>query len=148
MCFLKVGNLCLLTIILAFVNSCSRWGREIEKPTRPMTVHGWKQYETGSIGVKGEFVLQKGESTHNDRLGVKVVDLYAAKYHLLDSPELPKAKFSFFRFPDQAVICEGVFTRGSNRLDLPNLCQDKLEWTVIYVRDVNYDEGWVFFDLR
>ena len=146
--FLRLGNLCLLAVMLALFTSCFGWGAEIENPTRPPSVHGWQKYETGSITVKGEFVLKKGESTDNGHVGVKVTDIYPAKHHLLDSPELPKAKVQFFRVPDQTVVCEGVFTRGSNRLDLPDLCKNNLEWNVIYSRDVNYDEGWVFLDLR
>jgi len=145
---LRLKNICLLTIMLLFLNGCVEWGREIENPTRPTSVRGWKKYETGSIGIKGEFVLKKGETTHNGQIGIRVVDLIAAKYHLFDSPELPKAKVQFFRVSDQAVICEGVFTRGSNRVDLPDLCKNNLEWSVIYIRDVNHDEGWVFLDLR
>lgn len=92
--------------------------------------------------------MNKGESTDNGHVGIKVIDIYPAKYHLLDAPDLPKAKMQFFRVPDQTVICEGIFTRGGNRLDLPYLCNDSLEWSVIYIRDINHGENWVFFDLR
>ena len=145
---MRPSGLYLLPIVLALFTSCFGWGAEIEKPTRPTSVRGWQKYETGSITVKGEFVLKKGESTDNGRVGIKVVDLYPAEHHLLDSPELPKAKVQFFRVPDQTPICEGVFTRGSNSLTLADLCKNNLDWTVIYIRDVNYDEGWVFLDLR
>jgi hypothetical protein len=108
----------------------------------------WQKYDTGSITVKGEFVVSRGESVDNGRVGIRVVDVYPAKYHLLDSPELPQAKMQFFRVLDQSPICEGIFTRGGNRLDLPDVCKTDLEWTVIYIRDINYNEHWVFFDLR
>jgi hypothetical protein len=146
--FLRFSNFCLVAVMLVLFTSCVGLGDEIERPTRPPSVRGWQSVEVGSITVKGEFLLKKGESTNNGRVGLKVTDLYPAKHHLLDSPELPKAKVQFFRIPDQTVICEGVFTRGSNSLTTADLCKNNLEWNVIYIRDVNYDEGWVFLDLR
>lgn len=135
-------------VMLISLAACGGWDAEIVKPTRPPSVHGWQRYETGSLTVKGEFVLSKGESVDNGHVGIRIADIYPAKYHLLDAPELPQAKVQFFRVPDQILICEGVFTRGGNRLDLPDLCKDSLEWSVIYIRDINHSEGWVFFDLR
>jgi hypothetical protein len=102
----------------------------------------------GSISVIGEFVLRKGESVDDGEVRVKMIDIYSARYHLLDAPDLPKAKVQFFRVPNQTMICEAVFTRGGNRLDLPHVCKNDLKWDVIYIRDVNCNEGWVFFDLR
>jgi hypothetical protein len=134
--------------MLVSLSACNGWDDEIVKPIRPTSVHGWQKYDTGSITVTGEFVLSKGESVDNGRVGIRVIDIYPAKYHLLDSPELPEAKMEFFRVADQSRICEGVFTRGGNRLDLPDVCKNDLEWTVIYVRDINHSESWVFFDLR
>jgi hypothetical protein len=148
MSFRTLSLLCLLTIMLPSLTSCFGWGEEIERPSRPKSVHGWQSFDTGSITVKGEFVLKKGESIDNGHVSIRVTEIYPAKYHLLDSPALPKARMTFFRIPDQTPICEGVFTRGSNTLDLTDQCKDSLEWDVIYIRDVNYDEGWVFFDLR
>jgi|SRR6266404_6952698 len=144
----RLRNFCLVTAMLALFTSCFGWGAEIENPTRPLSVRGWQSVEVGSITIKGEFLLRKGESTDNGHVGLKVTEIYPAKHHLLDSPELPKAKVQFFRIPDRTLVCEGVFTRGSNRLDLPDVCKNNLEWTVIYIRDVNYHEGWVFLDLR
>lgn len=146
--FLRLRNLCLLAMMPILISSCVGWGDEIERPIRPPSVRGWQSVEVGPITVKGEFLLKKGESTHNGRVGLRVTDIYPAKHHLLDSPELPKAKVQFFKVPDHTLICEGVFTRGSNSLTTADLCKNKLEWSVIYIRDVNYDEGWVFLDLR
>jgi hypothetical protein len=134
--------------IFISISACSSWDPEIVKPTRPRSVHGWQKYDTGSIQIRGEFVLGKDESIDNGHVGIKVLDIYPAKYHLLDSPELPKTKIQFFRVSEQTPICEGIFSRGGNRLDLPDTCKNYLEWTVIYIRDINHSESWVFFDLR
>jgi hypothetical protein len=141
------GHFLLIAFTVA-LSGCGGWDPEIVKPTRPASVHGWQKYETESLTIKGQFVLSKGESTDNGHVGIRVVDIYAAKYHLLDSPELPRAKVQFFRVPDQTIICEGIFERGGNRLDLPDLCKDNLAWTVIYINGINHSESWVFFDLR
>ena len=135
-------------IVLGFclLSSCGRRA-EVNNPTKPASVHGWEAYQAGAITVKGEFVLNKGESANNGVTGLKLVDIYPSKSHLFDSPELPKVKVQFFRVKDQATLCEGVFDRGGNAVDRLPAC-DSLEWTVLYVRDVNYSEGWAFLDLR
>src|SRR5882724_12214273 len=140
MSFLKSFGWVIAVVMLVACSGC--WDTEIVNPSRPSSARGWEKTEVGSISVKGEFVLNKGEATDNGHVGLKVTDIYPAKYHFLDAPDLPKAQVQFFKVPDQTVICEGVFTRGGNRLDLPDLCKNDLEWNVIYIRDVNYDEGW------
>ena len=135
-------------VVSLLLAACGSLDHEIVNPTRPASVRGWQKYEAGPITIQGEFVLQKGESTHNGQFGVRVIDIYPAKTHVFDSPELPKAKIQFFKMADQALICEGVFTRDSNSLTLPDLCHDRLPWSVIYLRDISYSENWVFFDLR
>ena len=140
-----------LKIVIALVfllSSCAVYREEIDNPTKPTSIRGWQAYESGSITIKAEFVLKKGESTNNGRIGLKLVDLFPSDYHFFDSPELPKVKVQFFLVSNQQVLCEGVFTRGGNALDVPHLCKSDLEWTVLYVRDVNYPEGWAFLDLR
>lgn len=138
----------LLLVVVMVVTCWGCWDKEIGSPTRPLSVRGWGANQVGSTSIKGEFLLNKGESTDNGIIGVRLIDLYPAKYHLLDAPDLPKAKMQFFKAQEKTVICEGVFTRGGNRLDLTDVCNDFLVWKVIYIRDVNYNEGWVFFDLR
>jgi hypothetical protein len=121
--------------------------KEITEPTRPV-VHGWKATQLGSITVKGSFILQKGETTDNGQIGIKLVDVYPAKCRLFNVSELPYAKIQFYKVSDKATICEGLFTLGSHSLDLPHLCGDKLEWNVIYIQDVNFKEGWAAFDIK
>lgn len=132
---------------VCLLSSCGQRA-EVDNPTKPASVHGWEAYQTGVITVKGEFVLNKGESTNNGRIGLKLVDLYPSKSHLFDSPELPKVRVQFFRVKDQTTLCEGVFDRGGNAVDRLPGCESALEWSVLYVRDVNYAEGWAFLDLR
>ena len=33
-------------------------------------------------------------------------------------------------------------------LALPDVCRDRLDWSVISINEINYKENWVFFDLR
>lgn len=149
MTFSKISRRSLVVAgVSVLLAGCGGFGKEITSPTPPAAVHGWQKYQSGSVTVQGEFVLHKGESSDNGQFGIRVMDTYPAKTHLLDSPEMPKAKIQFYRVKDQALICEGVFTRGSNSLTLPDLCNDRLPWSVIYVRDVNDSEKWVFLDLR
>ncbi|HEX6045614.1 MAG TPA: hypothetical protein VFZ22_14070 [Pyrinomonadaceae bacterium] len=123
-------------------------GDDVKNPTPPKSVHGWNAFDTGAITIKGEFLLRKGESTDNGHIGIKVTDIFPVKYQLLDSWEMPKAKIQFFNVADKTPVCEAVFTRGGNGLNTDALCGSRLDWTDIYIRDVNYNEGWVFFDLR
>ena len=131
-------------LVTALISSCCAFGTEITNPIRPQAVHGWRTYETGSITVKGEFVLNKGESTNDGHIGVQITDVIPVKYHVLGSAELPKAKVRFFRPQDHTTICEVIFTRGGNGLARPEFCEDQLPWTYLYSRC----QGWVFFDLR
>ena len=140
-------RLCLM-LIAALTSSYCAFGTEITDPIRPQAVHGWRSYETGSITVKGEFVLNKGESTNDGNVGIQITDVIPVKYYLLDSAKLPKARLRFFRVKDQTTICEVEFTRGGNGLTRPEFCGGQLPWDTIYIRDVNAREGWVFFDLR
>lgn len=134
-------------IIVVLTVACGP-GDDVENPTPPKSVHGWNAFDTGAITIKGEFLLRRGQSVDNGQIGVKVTDVFPVTYHLLDSWEMPKAKVQFFNVADKTPLCEGVFTRGSNSLTTDALCGNRLEWTDIYIRDVNYREGWVFFDLR
>lgn len=135
-------------LIAALTSFACAFGKEITNPTRPEAVHGWRSYKTGVITVKGEFVLNSGESTNNGTIGIQITDVIPVKYLVWDAPSLPKAKVRFFRVKDQTTICEVVFTRGGNRLTGPGFCGVDLPWDTIYIRDVNAREGWVFFDLR
>lgn len=145
---MKLALLILHILSVGASMQCCSISREISDPTRPTQVRGWEPSEVGSTNIKGAFVLEKGQSTDNGKVGVKVIDIYPAQCRLLDSPKMPKAKIQFYKVSDQTIICESTFDRGGNRLDLPDVCKENLEWSVIYVSDINYKEKWVAFDLR
>jgi len=132
----------LLFALLIFSGCCLN--KEISDPDRP-TVRGW---ETTTNGISGSFILQKGETTDNGQIGIKLVEIYPAECQLYKVSQLPYAKILFYKVSDKSTICEGMFHVGGSRMDLPERCSDKLEWKVIYVQSIHYKEGWVAFHLR
>jgi hypothetical protein len=115
---------------------------------RPESVRGWEESQVGAIKIKGQFVLNKGDSVDNGRFGIRVVDIYPGRCHLFDVPDFPTTKLRFYKVPDQTVICEWIFKPGSGRLDLPDVCGNQLDWSAISINEINYKENWVFFELR
>jgi hypothetical protein len=141
--------LCMLTIVVPVqFSGCCSSQPEMRTGPRPNSVRGWQESQEGAIKVKGQFVLNKGESTDNGRFGIKILDIYPGKCHLFDIPDFPTTKLQFFRVSDHAVICEWTFKPGSGRLDLPHICKENLDWTAISINEINYKENWVFFELR
>ena len=135
-------------VIITQLSGCCSSQPEMRTGPRPQNVRGWQESQVGAITVKGQFVLNKGEATDNGRFGVRVLDIHPGRCHLFDVPDFPTTKLQFYKVPDQTVICEWTFKPGSGRLDLPDICGNKLDWSAISIDEINYKENWVFFDLR
>ena len=99
------------------------------------------------MGIVGEFVLRKGESTNNGQILIKIVDLLPADTCADKGDALAKrrAKIQFIRSADNAIVCEQVFPIGGG-----NLCGNALEefWiSGIGIRDISIRNQWVHFIL-
>jgi len=139
----------LLSLSLVFASSCC-WP-DSEQPVRPKNVLGWKESTAGGVRSICILVLNKGESSDNGEIGVKVVDIIPADpcAHRGTFHGSRRVVLRFFRPSDQKVLYEDTFTEGSGTLDSPHHCgSDVAGVTAIHINAINTAEGWVYFDLR
>lgn len=142
---IKFLRLVLLLFAMFLFSGCC--DKKITEPERPTNARGWKEYPIGSITIKGDFILQKGETTDNGKVGIRLVELYPAECQIARITQLPYAKIQFYKVYDNSIICEGVFHLGSDSLDSSDVCSNKLEWNTIYMRSINFKEEWAAFHL-
>lgn len=149
---MKLIGLVLIILALMFNSaSCSfkscEFDRQFNYAKRPSDTQGWKEFVSNGVKVKGDFVLNLGESTDNGKFGVKVLEITPAICHFMSESELPKARIQIYRVTDQKVMCEGYFSPGFGRLDTSHMCGENFEWSGIGVNAINAKEGWVAFRL-
>lgn len=133
--------------LLTMSSSCCFMRQDSYEPPYPQHLKGWKYHEEDGVGIVGEFVLRKRESTNNDRILIKVVDLLPADTCADQGDELAKrrAKIQFIRSSDNVIVCEQVFPIGGG-----NLCGNALqEFRIngIGIRDISIKNQWVHFIL-
>jgi hypothetical protein len=142
----------LLPISLLILASCGPCTQPPPpQPTRPVNVEGWKDVYDKPSGVRYRAVLllKKGESSDNGKFGVRVVDILEAKPCCSDpGPDCyRRARVQFYDPANGLVLCEMESPSLSNGMIR---CADALgAWaSVMGVRAINTEEGWVLFDLR
>lgn len=122
--------------------------KEFNEPERPTYAQGWQQRDLGAITLKGQFVLNKGQSVNDGTVGIRVVDIRAGSCQPFREPQYPSAKVQFFSVPDQQILCEDTFPVGGSRLDVIEGCGESLKWDVLGISAINSKDNWVAFDLR
>lgn len=139
-------TICLLLAVHTGCWQCSV-ERDFNSPAKPAGVHGWKQFQHGSITVDGDFVVEVGKSVDNGRVGVRVVSLTPAKCRPFREPEYPLATLEFFRVAGGEVICRSSFRPGSAVLRSHDMCGESFEWSTIGISAVNAKGRWVALEL-
>jgi hypothetical protein len=99
------------------------------------------------VTFRAVLMLRKGESASNGNVGVRVIEIHEANPCCGDPSPLcdRRARIEFFDPGDGRPLCE---------IESPNLgntvipCSDKIDVSVIGIRAINTEEGWVLFDLR
>jgi hypothetical protein len=122
-----------------------------DTPKRPSIKSTWSESHDYGITSYGPFVLNKGESTDNGRLGVRVIDFIprSCSSFFSHSPEQPKVVFQFYRPSDQQVFCEVTLHGPANSpIDREEMCGTKTGISVVGINGINAKDGWVSFDLR
>jgi hypothetical protein len=122
--------------------------KEFNEPERPTYAQGWQQRDVGAVSIKGQFVLNKGQSVNDGTVGIRVVDIRAGSCAPFREPEYPSTKVQFFSVPDQRILCEDVFRVGGSRLDVIEGCGKSLPRGVLGISGINSKDNWVAFDLR
>ena len=123
-----------------------------DTPKRPTVKSSWREFHL-TVGVMGfgPLVLNKGESTENEWLGVKIMDFIprSCPSFLSHSPEQPKAVFQFYKPADHQILCEVALPGPGNiSIDRDEMCGNKTGISVVGINGINAKEGWVSFDLR
>jgi hypothetical protein len=122
-----------------------------DTPSRPTVKTTWTESHDYGMTSFGPIILNKGESTDNGSLGVKVIDFVprSCSSFLSHSPEPPKAVFQFYRPSDHYVFCEVTLSGPANSsIDREEMCGTKTGISVVGINGINANEGWVSFDLR
>lgn len=120
-------------------------------PTRPAQVNGWKKSTFSTFLIIGSFVLSKGESTENGKLGVTIVDIQPSLLCKLPlaEPGHSQIEVRFYKPSDRGVLCETMIFAGSSGSVSGNLnCPDQSEMPPSFtVRNFNAEDGWLWLEL-
>jgi len=123
-----------------------------DTPTRPNAKSSWTERHDSGFTSVGQFVLNRGESIDNGKLGIRVIDFKSSKCPSLfaEYPDPPKVVLEFFRPTDKQVLCtvtlDGPIANSS--IDREQMCGDKTGFSVVGINGLNAHDGWVSFDLR
>jgi hypothetical protein len=122
-----------------------------DTPTRPTAKSTWNETHIWTVKSIGPLILNKGESSDNGALGVKVIDFIprSCRSFLSDSPNPPKVVMQFYRPSDNQVLCEVRLSGPANSsIDSEEMCGTKTGVSVVGINGINAKDGWVSFDLR
>lgn len=144
---MSLYTLAIVASSLLFTGGCCIPYQE-KLQARPNHVQGWKEVTVeNGVHLIGRHVLNKGESTENGKLGVKLLDIsppITCQGLFLWEPPDREAKLQFFRPKNNEILCETTVTEGNSILK----CEGRVDVHVIGVNAINNKEGWVWFDLR
>ena len=144
-------TLLLGVLALSSVGCCQLSPMSRDTPTRPNVKSTWNESQIWTVTSIGPLILNKGESSDNGSLGVKVVDFIprSCSSFLSHSPNQPKVVLQFYRASDNQVLCEVTLSGPGNfSIDTEERCGAKTGITVVGINGINAKEGWVSFDLR
>src|SRR6267142_7039815 len=125
---------------------CDLQLRKRAQPKYPDKVRGWvTESPVDRRMLQGPFVLKKGESTENGKIGVRVSDIIPAqcRARFAEFADNAKVVLQFFDPRTRKNLCEATVPENTNaRIDLPDVCQGKVDIIVVGVTDVNTDAKW------
>ena len=123
-----------------------------DTPIRPDIKSSWKESHDYGFTSVGQFVLNRGESTDNGQLGIRVVDFIPSTCRSIfaEYPDPPKVVLEFYRASDKQVLCrvtlDGPIANSS--IDRQEMCGNRTGFSVVGINGLNARDGWVSFDLR
>jgi hypothetical protein len=146
-----LGSAFLFVFLASQAGCCDLQLARRVQPKYPKEVRGWVDDPFDRRLFQGPFVLKKGESSQNGKLGVRVVDIIAEKCsaRFAELPERAKVVLQFYNPSSNQGLCQVTLPENSNaRIDLEGICLGKVDVLVVGTTDINTDEKWVVFDLR
>jgi hypothetical protein len=130
-------------LLLNFTSCCKHPRLQL---SRPAQVEGWRDSYENTTHFIGELVLKKGESSDNGKVGVRIVEIIKPEIQcgLMAERSEPEITLQLFDPATKEILCEKTTTTGNSYLK----CDPRADVSVIGVKAINYNEGWVWFDLR
>jgi hypothetical protein len=149
---MKTTLLLALVVLSLLTGSCCSNEHRAE-PTYPKSVSGWKERNERGLRILGDFVLKKGEATDNGKVQVKMISLISPDpcAETGSFQHQARARIQFVRLSDNKVLYDDIFAeRGTMALLTvkDNVSLGEFGISVIYIYDINFKEGWVYFELR
>lgn len=140
----------ILAAFYLFINLGCCVSKNESQPPRPSKIRGWEESHAWNTISIGQFVLNKGESTDNGKIGVTVVDIIPSKCKTLFSePSEPRVKLRFYELPDKQILCEDDFAvGGGTNLRSSTICGSNFPIASVSIHAINTKDNWVSFDLR
>jgi len=119
-------------------------------PSRPTAVEGWRKKTENGYASICSLVLNKGESSESQQLGVTLIDIEPGRYCSgpLSEPSATKIMLKFYKPSTGQVLCEttifAIGASGGGSLD----CPDKSELPPSFsIRSHNAKDKWVWLEL-
>ena len=135
-----------MLLVLILSNGCCRTLEST--PVSPTSVRGWQEFDEQGIHGIGEFVLRKGQSIDNGKIGVELIKTLPPIKCYEPSAEqdlFPKAVVRFYLVPSGDTLLEvEIRKQTSNRLEAP---VSDYGINGIFAREINTKDGWVWFEL-
>jgi hypothetical protein len=145
---MKVRYYVFSVFMVLLSSGCCSDIRRLNNPERPLKILGEEDFRNGNTDTVGVFLLNKGQSMDNGKMGIRFVEAYPGTCgDLFREQVYPQAKLQFYRVSDQAILCEYTFFRGASLTLSPPICKADLDWSSIGIGDISSKENWVTFVL-
>lgn len=145
---MRVRIAVLLLYCFAVSGCCQLDSTQNKQPSRPNVKSTWSERTDFGVTSIGFFVMNKGESIENGKLGVRVIDIIPKECRcMMCEPTFPRAIIAFYRPSDGKILCQGEF-QGTADLVVMAKCDPAVGISHIAINAINTKEKWVSFDLR
>ena len=145
-----LSHISIVALLLLMGGCCRPYYTDL--PSRPAKTDGWKKSTFTTVLTIGSFVLNKGESTESEKLGVTLVDIKPSVLCKgpLSEPSNSQIKLRFYKPSNRQVLCEATVFGGSSGSISANLdCPNKSELPMsLYIRNFNTKDEWIWLELR
>jgi hypothetical protein len=119
------------------------------QPRRLSDPNGWQEAALGGgIKLMGQFVLRKGESTENGKIGIKLLNITSKDCPFATICLAPQAKATlrFYKPVDGSIICEPTLESDDTSYKADLVCSG-LPFTYLEVREINTREDWALISI-
>jgi hypothetical protein len=142
-----------LIVLYLTINGFFSWGccrSPSPQPNRPTEVSGWRQDQIAPGKAICYVVLNEGESSQNNELGMKVIEIVPP--NLCAEPNSfsgnPQVVLSLYKVTDGQELCRvTLLSRGYTNLQTDSYCGKNDFFSGITVNAINTKDKWAEFSL-